>query len=66
MKGYIVDFFCDELDLVVELDGRYHLEPEQKGKDVLRDLHLSSLGYKVLRFENAVVFENKESINQKP
>ena len=52
LKNYIVDFFCYEIELVIELDGGYHNHPEQKEKDEIRDLHLKALGYKVLRFTN--------------
>ncbi|RXG26345.1 uroporphyrinogen-III synthase [Leeuwenhoekiella polynyae] len=62
LKNYIVDFFCYELELVVELDGGYHNFPEQKEKDELRDLHLKALGYKVLRFSNDTVFKNPKEV----
>lgn len=55
LRSYIVDFFCEEYGIVVELDGSYHNSPEQKEKDRLRDLLLSNLGYKVIRFENKLV-----------
>lgn len=55
IKDYIVDFFSYELKLVIELDGGYHHNPEQKEKDELRDLHLAALGYKVLRYNNEIV-----------
>jgi len=62
LKNYIVDFFCYELNLVIELDGGYHNHPEQKEKDEIRDLHLKALGYKVLRFENETVFRDPKEI----
>lgn len=62
LKDYIVDFFCYELDLVIELDGGYHNNPEQKVKDEIRDLHLKALGYKVLRFKNETVFRDPKEI----
>ena len=49
---YIVDFFCNELKLVVELDGEYHFEAAQAEKDQERDAYLRSMGFEVLRFEN--------------
>jgi uroporphyrinogen-III synthase len=58
LKDYIVDFYCYELKLVIELDGGYHDAPEQKYKDEQRDIHLKVLGYKVLRFKNEMVFDN--------
>ena len=62
LKGYIVDFYCDELELVIELDGGYHNTKEQKSKDENRDFHLSFLGHRVLRYQNDIVFNNLESV----
>jgi len=62
LKNYIVDFFCYEIELVIELDGSYHNHPEQKEKDEIRDLHLKALGYKVLRFTNDDVFKDPKKI----
>lgn len=60
IKDYIVGFFSYELRLIIELDGNYHNNPEQKEKDELRGLHLKALGYKVLRYSNDVVLKGKE------
>lgn len=57
---YIVDFYCDEAKLVLELDGGIHLEKEQKVKDVIRDEYLKSEGFTVLRIWNDVVLEKTE------
>ena len=57
VKHYIVDFCCIERRIVIELDGEYHLDKEQKEKDELRDLLLQNLGYRVLRFSNKTVFQ---------
>ncbi len=63
LKDYIVDFYCHELELVIELDGAYHNEKEQKYKDEQRDFHLSFLGYRVLRYTSEVVFKNPQHIS---
>jgi very-short-patch-repair endonuclease len=57
---YIVDFFCDELKLVVELDGEIHSEEAQAKKDQKRTAYLESLGFSVLRFENDVFLNDPE------
>ena len=49
---YIVDFFCNDLKLVVELDGEVHSEEAQVKKDQKRQSYLESLGFEVLRFDN--------------
>jgi type I restriction enzyme R subunit len=59
---YIVDFFCDELKLVVELDGEVHSEEAQAQKDHKRTAYLKSLGFTVLRFENDTFLNDPESV----
>ncbi|EDM45437.1 DNA methylase, putative [unidentified eubacterium SCB49] len=64
LKDYIVDFYCNELELVIELDGEYHNEKSQKEKDENRDFHLNVLGYRVLRYPNNVVFNDVKTISK--
>jgi type I restriction enzyme M protein len=59
---YIVDFFCPEYALVVELDGAVHETSDRKKKDTKRDTYLRSLGHTVLRFTNARVFDDTEGV----
>lgn len=62
IDNYIVDFYCASIKLIIELDGDYHDHPEQIEADVIRDENLEKLGFKVLRFENKMAFENLDSI----
>ncbi len=62
MGDYIVDFFCAEQGLVVELDGSAHDSEERKKVDQKRDAYLRSLGHKVLRFPNHRVFNDTENL----
>ena len=57
VNNYIVDFFCASFNLVIELDGSQHYEEENAVADKERDIALSNLGYKVLRFSNRDVNE---------
>lgn len=50
--GYVVDFVCMEAGLVVELDGDWHLEDEQRGYDEARDAWLTAEGFRVMRVRN--------------
>jgi very-short-patch-repair endonuclease len=54
--NYIVDFYCKELGLVIELDGQYHdlTQPEDK----LRQNQLEEFGLKVLRLQNQDIQAN--------
>ncbi|HEX9162646.1 MAG TPA: DUF559 domain-containing protein [Thermoanaerobaculia bacterium] len=49
IRGYIVDFYCAELKLAIELDGRQHAEAAY---DAERDCELSKAGVTVLRIIN--------------
>lgn len=62
INNYIVDFYCAKEKLVIELDGAYHLDFAIQIKDELRNQKLSSLGFKVLRFENKLVFEDIDMV----
>src|SRR5688572_30385757 len=52
IEGYIPDFVCLEKKLVVEVDGEYHNEEEQKKIDEFRSKTLSRNGFRILRFSN--------------
>ncbi|MFB6343454.1 endonuclease domain-containing protein [Saccharicrinis sp. FJH62] len=57
---YIVDFYCHELKLVIELDGEIH--QFQKEYDKERQSELEAIGLKVLRFRNEDVEYSMESV----
>jgi len=57
---YIVDFYCHEARLVVELDGRSH--DAQMDYDAARTAWLESQGYRVIRFANAQVMKDIVSV----
>ena len=59
---YIVDFLCVSSKLIIELDGGYHLLPEQKTSDELRSEWLQSKGYRVIRFTNEELFSNIDKV----
>ena len=60
--NYIVDFFCAEHSLIIELDGPVHQQAKQVAHDHKRDAYLKSLGKKVLRFSNDQVFNETERL----
>ena len=53
--GYIADFVCLEKKLVIEIDGEYHHEEEQKRIDEFRTKTLQKNHYRLLRFSNEEV-----------
>ena len=62
---YIVDFYCWEAALVLELDGGQHFHGEGKKKDAVRDSFLRKRGLRILRFDNRQVLRNSESVLEK-
>ena len=60
--NYIVDFYCHDRKLVIELDGEIHNQPEQQQRDLQRTEYLKSLGLTVLRFTNQEIFQNLETV----
>lgn len=55
LDNYIVDFYCQALKLVVEVDGKYHNDPEVYRKDLTREEVLKSYDLTVLRFPEMMV-----------
>ena len=49
---YIVDFYCAQAKLIVELDGGGHYTSEQMENDTIRTWYLNSLGLTVVRICN--------------
>lgn len=61
---YIVDLFCHELMLAIEIDGKYHKHPEVSVADLERQQELEDLGISFLRFEEMEVRLNVEQTIQ--
>jgi very-short-patch-repair endonuclease len=59
---YIVDFSCNEIKLIIELDGDVHAGREQE--DELRTLALQNQDYKVIRFTNDDVFHQLDAVTR--
>jgi very-short-patch-repair endonuclease len=52
MGPHVLDFFCNEAQLDIELDGSQHGHPQPAAADAARDAWLEQRGVKVLRFWN--------------
>lgn len=59
---YIVDFYCAEKKLIIELDGWQHRKEINGDYDNERTLFLELLGYTVMRFWNNDVNKNMDSV----
>jgi very-short-patch-repair endonuclease len=58
LDQFIVDFFCNELMLAIEIDGTSHDTPERQEEDAIRQERLEELGIRFLRFRDEEVKEN--------
>jgi len=58
--GFILDFYCFEAGLAIELDGGQHAEPSQEAYDQERTRAMEREGIRVLRFWNHEVLKNME------
>lgn len=59
---YIADFYCEEANLVIELDGGIHSQADQKEYDDVRQLAIESNGITVLWFKNQEVERDLEGL----
>ncbi len=57
---FIVDFYCPQLKLVIELDGDVHAD--QADYDAARTEQLAAYGYRVIRFRNEAVLGDLSSV----
>jgi very-short-patch-repair endonuclease len=72
LAPYIVDFYCHQARLVVEIDGSPHRQ--QQGYDRLRDAYLARFGIRMLRLANrsvrddlpAVIYAIREALRHPP
>lgn len=60
--GYIVDVYCPQARLVIELDGGGHASEEQRRSDERRDRALRQRGLTVLRVWNPDVVERMDAV----
>ena len=52
VDSFVIDFYCPELKLAIELDGDVHEIPEQKKYDKARQKYLEAFGIKFIRIKN--------------
>ena len=62
--NYIVDFYCTELKLAIEVDGDSHYSENSQNHNDVRDRFLQSLGVATLRLRNDDVMKNIEGVHQ--
>jgi very-short-patch-repair endonuclease len=59
---FVVDFYCTELKLAIEVDGDSHFQDSAQEYDQERQAFIESMGIRFLRFTNDEVHENLEGV----
>ena len=60
VEGFVIDFFCKELRLGIEVDGGIHLN--RKEYDGIRQMIIESEGIRIIRVSNAEIKKDPESL----
>jgi very-short-patch-repair endonuclease len=63
IDNYIVDFYCKDLQLAIEVDGESHYGNEER--DIRKDKHLKQLGVTVLRFDDSDIIYQLDKVIEK-
>lgn len=62
LTGYVLDFYCPELKLAIEIDGQVHRNAEQIAYDQDRTKILKESGVSIIRFWNSEVINELPSV----
>jgi very-short-patch-repair endonuclease len=65
MADYVLDFYCHECRLAIELDGNIHDEKMNRLYDSARTAYLAEIGITVLRFRNEEVINGTDTVVNK-
>jgi very-short-patch-repair endonuclease len=59
---FVIDFYCPELRLAIEVDGESHFTPRARVYDLGRQNHIESFGIRFLRVMNEDVYQNLDAV----
>ena len=62
VQSFVLDFYCPELRLAIEIDGESHNSDEAIAYDRLRQSAIAALGIQFLRFTNQQVYEHLDTV----
>jgi very-short-patch-repair endonuclease len=62
VEDFVIDFYCPELKLAVEVDGDSHYTEDALLSDRKRQIEIETFGIRFLRFTNREIYENVEGI----
>ncbi len=61
---YVLDFYCPQLKLAIEIDGDSHFMLGAEEQDKARQEHIETFGIKFLRFTNDDIYKNIDGVCQ--
>jgi len=59
---YIVDFYCADHALIIEIDGDSHYDEKSIIYDAIRTEFLQTKGFRVIRFTNCDIMQNQQGV----
>ncbi len=62
---YVIDFYCPELKLAIEIDGESHIHQGAEEYDYFREEHIKTYGIRFLRFTNDEVLKGLQGVIEK-
>lgn len=65
IERFIVDFYCPEKKLAIELDGEIHDDPNQKEYDIGRSAEIEKYDIKIIRFKNKDIIDDLDKTLKK-
>jgi uroporphyrinogen-III synthase len=65
LENCVIDFYCFEHRLAIELDGGVHSQPSQMRKDAVKEDYLKARGIRLLRIANGLVMEDPQEFLRK-
>ena len=65
LDNYIADFYCAELLLVIEIDGKHHLSADAREYDEHRTKVLNGYGIEVVRYTNEQILNHFDEVEKK-
>ncbi|MDD4332952.1 MAG: endonuclease domain-containing protein [Patescibacteria group bacterium] len=60
--GYIVDFYCPEVKLAIEIDGATHSSDKELKNDKEKEEYIKSIGVALKRYSNCEVYKNQDLV----
>lgn len=62
IENFIVDFYCEKINLVIELDGDVHAYNNKINQDKIREEFLKDKGFNIIRYTNDDIYSNLDSV----